>query len=183
MRSSRFLALVDVDRAARFPSRLALKGRAGSASDAPLAKVSFTQLLVALAGADDAVVLPNRHATPFPRFDTPGPRPDQLAHPAEGFPAPITELGDSVRDQFRCRTGLRLRSLSCFHPESGHMLAGLHRSTPIPTPMMRGGNAKMPLWVSSNRSTGFTSNEPAPAGWRCRTSRAAAPDAQFSRPG
>src|SRR2546427_2160896 len=28
---------------------------------------------------------------------------DELAHSAEGFPAPVPELGDSFRDELRCR--------------------------------------------------------------------------------
>ena len=31
---------------------------------------------------------------------------DQLAHPAEGFPAPVPEFGDSVRDELRRRLAL-----------------------------------------------------------------------------
>src|SRR2546422_8169317 len=31
---------------------------------------------------------------------------DELAHSAEGFPAPVPELGDSFRDELRCRLAL-----------------------------------------------------------------------------
>src|SRR5471030_1261454 len=89
-----------------FPSRLELKRRAGSLSDAPLAKVSFTTFL-GLASADDAVVRPDRSAHPLPFLDDV--RVcflDELAHSAEGFPAPVPEFGDSFRDEPRCRLAL-----------------------------------------------------------------------------
>src|SRR5207245_796810 len=69
-------------------------------------------ILVGFASADDAVVRPNRGAG-FCCFD---PLPllddvrvcflDELAHSAEGFPAPVPEFGDSLRDEFRCRLAL-----------------------------------------------------------------------------
>src|SRR2546422_4798261 len=31
---------------------------------------------------------------------------DELAHSPEGFPAPVPELGDSFRDELRCRLAL-----------------------------------------------------------------------------
>src|SRR5258708_37795556 len=31
---------------------------------------------------------------------------DELAHSAEGFPAPVPEFGDSFRDELRCRRAL-----------------------------------------------------------------------------
>src|SRR5438128_2489970 len=31
---------------------------------------------------------------------------DELAHSAEGFPAPVPEFGDSFRDELRCRLAL-----------------------------------------------------------------------------
>src|SRR5205823_14286288 len=31
---------------------------------------------------------------------------DEPAHSAEGLPAPVTELGDPLRDEFRCRLAL-----------------------------------------------------------------------------
>src|SRR5258707_1293515 len=60
-------------------------------------------LLVGFAGADDAVVRPDRGA-PFPLLDDAGVCfLDELAHSAEGFPAPVPEPGDSFRDERRCR--------------------------------------------------------------------------------
>src|SRR5205823_6458114 len=31
---------------------------------------------------------------------------DELAHSTEGFPAPVSEVGDSFRDELRCRLAL-----------------------------------------------------------------------------
>src|SRR2546421_859509 len=64
-------------------------------------------ILVGFASADDAVVRPNRSAHPLPLLDDV--RVcflDELAHSAEGFPAPVPEFGDSFRDQLRCRLAL-----------------------------------------------------------------------------
>src|SRR5207247_5228408 len=60
-------------------------------------------ILVGFASADDAVMGPDR-IHPLPLLDDV--RVcflDELAHSAEGFPAPVAELGDSLRDQLRCR--------------------------------------------------------------------------------
>ena len=57
------LALADVDGAPGATFRLALNKPAGSSSEAPWAKVSFTVARVGLTGADEAGVLP----TPGPR--------------------------------------------------------------------------------------------------------------------
>src|SRR5439155_20103272 len=79
---------------------------------------------VGFAGADDAVVRPNRSAHPLPLLDDV--RVcflDELAHSAEGCPAPVREFGDSFRDQLRCR--LALARVRLFHvlllDESGPM--------------------------------------------------------------
>jgi hypothetical protein len=64
-------------------------------------------ILVGFASADDAVVRPNRSAHPLPLLDDV--RVcflDELAHSAEGFPAPVPEFGDSFRDELRCRLAL-----------------------------------------------------------------------------
>src|SRR5438445_1244961 len=64
-------------------------------------------MLVGFASADDAVVRPNRSAHPLPLLDDV--RVcflDELAHSAEGFPAPVPEFGDSFRDELRCRLAL-----------------------------------------------------------------------------
>src|SRR4029077_11856645 len=62
----------------------------------------------------DAVVGPNRSAHPLPLLDDV--RDcflDELAHSAESFPAPVSEFGDSFRDEFRCRLALACARL--FH--------------------------------------------------------------------
>src|SRR5689334_15804380 len=62
--------------------------------------------LVGFASADDAVVRPHR-IHPLPLLDDVRVCfPDELAHSAEGFCAPIPELGDSFRDELRCRLAL-----------------------------------------------------------------------------
>src|SRR5205814_4124686 len=80
-------------------------------------------ILIGLASADDAVVRPDRCAgiggfDPLPLLD------DirvcllhELAHSAQGLPAPVSELGDSLRDELRGRPVLaRLRLLHVRHP-------------------------------------------------------------------
>src|SRR5207248_11196382 len=64
-------------------------------------------ILVGFASADDAVVRPDRSAHPLPLLDDV--RVcflDELAHSAEGSPAPVPEFGDSFRDELRCRLAL-----------------------------------------------------------------------------
>src|SRR5204863_5461310 len=64
-------------------------------------------ILVGFASADDAVVRPNRSAHPLPLLDDVRVRfLDELAHSAEGVPAPVPEFGDSFRDELRCRRAL-----------------------------------------------------------------------------
>src|SRR5207244_5591065 len=78
----------------------------------PLGEVQLHDVLVRLARADDAVVRPDRSARtlrfrPLPLLDDV--RVcflDELAHPAERFPAPVPELCDSFRDELRCRPAL-----------------------------------------------------------------------------
>src|SRR4029077_9544215 len=58
-----------------------------------------------VAGADDAVVRPDRRSgfgwfDPLPLLDNARVcLPDERAHSAEGFPAPVPEFGDSFRDE------------------------------------------------------------------------------------
>ena len=50
---------------------------------------------------------PNRGAHPLPLLDHARVcLLDELAHSAEGFPAPVPEFGDSFRDELRCRPAL-----------------------------------------------------------------------------
>src|SRR5207248_10957256 len=68
--------------------------------------------LIGFAGADDAVVRPNRGARvvwfdPLPLLDDVRVGfLDERANSAEGFPAPVPEFGDSFRDEVRCRPAL-----------------------------------------------------------------------------
>src|ERR1022692_2887213 len=79
-----------------------------SADDAVVrANRSAHPLPLRFASADDAVVRANRSAHPLPLLDDV--RVcflDELAHSAEGFPAPVPEFGDSFRDELRCRLAL-----------------------------------------------------------------------------
>ena len=61
----------------------------------------FDDLLVGLAGADDlAVVVPDGDASPLPLFGDLGVRfVDEGADASEGFPAPVTEVGDALVDE------------------------------------------------------------------------------------
>src|SRR6202030_4033138 len=70
----------------------------------PLGEGQLHDILVGFASADDAVARPNRSAHPFPLLDDVRHCAlDEHAHPAEGFPAPVPEFGDSFRDELRCR--------------------------------------------------------------------------------
>src|SRR5262249_23378291 len=63
--------------------------------------------LVRLAGADDPVVRPYGSSHPLSLLhDVPVCLFDELAHLAQGLPAPVPELGDSFVNQLRCRLAL-----------------------------------------------------------------------------
>src|SRR5207302_10337367 len=72
-------------------------------------------ILVGFASADDAVVRPNRRAHPLPLLDRVRVRfLDERAHSAEGFSAPVPQVGDSFRNQLRCRLAMvRSRPFQC----------------------------------------------------------------------
>src|SRR3989440_572155 len=102
-----FFSFVDVDRAAcvSFETRIEETGRI--LQRRALEEGKLHGILVGFASADDAVVRPNRSAHPLPLLDDG--RVcflDELAHSAEGFPAPVPEFGDSFRDELRCRLAL-----------------------------------------------------------------------------
>src|SRR5664280_1419526 len=107
-----FLALVDVDRAAYVSVETRVEETGRILQRRALGEGELHDTLVGLAGADDAVVRPDRRARgrglhPLQLLD--GARVcflDQLAHSAEGFPAPVPEFGDSFRDELRCRLAL-----------------------------------------------------------------------------
>src|SRR5215813_11769227 len=101
------LALVDVDRPPHVPFEARVEEPGRILQGSPLGESELHDGLVRLAGADDALVRPDRGAHPLPLLDDLRVRfLDELAHPAEGFAAPIPELGDSFRDELRCRFAL-----------------------------------------------------------------------------
>src|SRR4030095_648312 len=99
-------SFVDVDRAAQvsFETRVEETGRI--TKKRPLGEGELHDFLVGFARADDAVMRPNR-IHPLPLLDDVRVCvPDELAHSAEGFTSPVPELGDSLRDELRCRQAL-----------------------------------------------------------------------------
>src|SRR5207244_7867029 len=90
-----------------------------------LGECQLHDLLVGFAGADDAVVRPDRSAHPLPLLDDV--RVcflDELAHSAEGSPAPVPEFGDSFRDELRCRLALaHARLFHVLHPRSSRYIS------------------------------------------------------------
>src|SRR5207248_10321722 len=99
-----FFSFVDVDRAAYVSVETRVEETGRILQRRALGEGKLHDILVGFASADDAVVRPNRSAHPLPLLDDV--RVcflDELAHSAEGFPAPVPELGDSFRDERRCR--------------------------------------------------------------------------------
>src|SRR6202140_3122161 len=102
-----FFSLVDVDRAAYVSVETRVEETGRVLQRRALGEGELHGLLVGFASAEDAVVRPNRSAHPLPLLDDV--RVcflDELAHSAEGFPAPVPEFGDSYRDELRCRLAL-----------------------------------------------------------------------------
>src|SRR3984957_19963123 len=102
-----FFSLVDVDRAAYVTVETRVEKTGRILKRRALGEGKLHDLLVRFGSADDAVVRENRSAHPLPLLDDV--RVcflDELAHSAEGFPAPVAEFGDSFRDQLRCRLAL-----------------------------------------------------------------------------
>src|SRR5436190_6400551 len=110
---------MDVDRAAYVSVETRVEETGRILQRRALGEGKLHHILIGFAGADDAVVRPNRSAR-FGWFD---PLPllddvrvcflDERAHSAEGFPAPVSEFGDSFRDQLRC--WLALARVWLFH--------------------------------------------------------------------
>jgi len=101
-----FFSLVDVDRAACVSVETRVEETGRILQKRALGEGQLHDLLVGFASADDAVVRPNRiHPLPF-LDDVRVCLLDELAHSAEGFPAPVPEFGDSFRDALRCRLAL-----------------------------------------------------------------------------
>src|SRR2546428_10559065 len=107
-----FFSFVDVDRAACVSVETRVEETDRILQRRALGEGQLHDILVGFASADDAVVRPNRGAG-FGWFD---PLPllanvrvcclDERAHSSEGFPAPVSEFGDSFRDELRCRLAL-----------------------------------------------------------------------------
>src|SRR5207248_10103555 len=97
----------DVDRAACVSVETRVEEAGRILQGRALGEGKLHDILVGFAGADDAVVRPDRSAHPLPLLDDV--RVcflDELAHSAEGFPAPVPEFGDSFRDELRYRLAL-----------------------------------------------------------------------------
>src|SRR5438105_1737148 len=113
-----FFAFVDVDRAAYVSVETRVEETGRILQRRALGEGKLHDTLVGFASADDAVVRPNRSAHPLPLLDDV--RVcflDELAHSAEGLAAPVPELGDSFRDELRCRLALaRARLFHVLNP-------------------------------------------------------------------
>src|SRR5712671_6542021 len=102
-----FFSFVDVNRAAYVSVETRVEETGRILQRGALREGELHDTLVGFASADDAVVRPNRSAHPLPFLDDV--RVcflDELAHSAQGFPAPVAEFGDSFRDELRCRLAL-----------------------------------------------------------------------------
>src|SRR6266702_5516110 len=107
-----FFSFVDVYRAAYVSVEARVEETGRILQRRALGAGKLHGILVGFAGADDAVVRPHRSARilrfhPLPLLDhVRVGLLDELPHSAERFPAPVAELGDSLRDQLRCRLAL-----------------------------------------------------------------------------
>src|SRR5258706_5228328 len=102
-----FFSFVDVDRAAYVSVETRVEEPGRILERRALGEGKLHDMLVGFAGADDALVRPNRSAHPLPLLDDMRVcLLDELAHSAEGFAAPVAEFGDSFRDELRCRLAL-----------------------------------------------------------------------------
>src|SRR5450432_4729462 len=102
-----FFSFVDVDRAAYVSVETRVEETGRVLQRRALGEGKLHDILVGFASADDAVARPNRSAHPLPFLDDVRVRLlDELAHSAEGCPAPVPEFGDSFRDELRCRLAL-----------------------------------------------------------------------------
>src|SRR5712675_2114234 len=108
-----FFSFVDVDRAAYVSVETRVEETGRILQRRSLGERELHDLLVGLASADDAAMRPNRiHPLPF-LDDVRVCFLDELAHSAQGFPAPVAKFGDSFRDELRCR--LTLARARLFH--------------------------------------------------------------------
>src|SRR5215510_7683515 len=101
------LPLMDVNRAPYVPVEARVEELGRVLQRSALGEGQLHYRLVRLAGADDPVVRPYGSAHPLPLLDDVRVCLfDELAHPAQGLPAPVAALGDSFVDQLRCRLAL-----------------------------------------------------------------------------
>src|SRR5204862_2230220 len=85
-----FFSFVDVDRAACVSVETRVEETGRILQRRALGEGKLHDILVGFASADDAVVRPNRSAHPLPLLDDVRVcLLDELAHSAEGFPAPV----------------------------------------------------------------------------------------------
>src|SRR5215813_7285485 len=101
------LPLMDVNRAPYVPVEARVEELGRVLQGGSLGEGQLHYRLVRLAGADDPVVRPYGSAHPLPLLhDVRVCLFDELAHPAQGLPAPVPELDDSFVNQLRCRLAL-----------------------------------------------------------------------------
>src|SRR5664280_1878533 len=147
-----FFSFVDVDRAAYVSVETRVEETGRICQRRALGEGELHDILVGLAGADDAVVRPDRRARgrglhPLQFLDDV--RVcflDQLAHSAEGFPAPVPEFGDSFRDELRCRLALARALLF-------HVLILF-----VTNPLQTEARAQRSMYSSAMRADGETSS-------------------------
>jgi len=96
--------IADVDSAAHVSIEARVEETGWILEGRALGEGELHDALVGFSRAEDAIVGPDRRAHPLPLLDHVRVRfVDELAHSAEGFPAPVTQLGDSIRDELRGR--------------------------------------------------------------------------------
>src|SRR2546421_4881084 len=145
-----FFSFVDVDRAACVSVETRVEETCRILQRRALGEGKLHDILVGFASADDAVVRPNRSAHPLPLLDdVRGCFLDELAHSAEGFPAPVPEFGDSLRDELRCRLALARARL--FHVTGTVRPAGSSHQRQI-TPACPAGS--QPPWFPASETFG-----------------------------
>src|SRR5438270_5933888 len=145
------LPLMDVDRAPCVPLEAGVEELGGVLQRSPFGERELHDGLVRLARADDSVVRPcgnarvrRLHPLHF-LDDVPVRLFDELAHPAQGLPAPVPELGDPLVNPLRCR--LALVGIRLFHvllpkpPTSTRMPSTTHSSVATSPPA--GGGTRL----------------------------------------
>src|SRR5712671_5323027 len=132
-------SFVDVDRAACVSVETRIEETGGILQRRTLQEGKLHDVLIGFASADDPIVRPDRSAHPLPLLDDVRVCIlDELAHSAEGFPAPVPEVGDSFRDELRCRPLLARARL--FHalilamPSRADPSPGIVPATPASVP-------------------------------------------------